>query len=66
MPDKHGRYDAQERRLAQRRGRQKGCSVYIAAEELEKAGYSPDDPPPYYRVWGSSRGGLFIRLYKER
>jgi hypothetical protein len=39
--------------------------VYIAAEELEKAGYPPDGPAPFYRVWGSSRGGLFVRLYRE-
>jgi len=48
-----------------RRGREKGCSVYIAADELERAGWDPEGPPPLYRVWGSSRGGLFIRLYKE-
>lgn len=60
-----GRYDARARRRSQRRGREKGCHVYIPAEELQRAGYSPDDPPPWYRVWGSSRGGLFIRLYRE-
>lgn len=59
------KYDASARRRAQRAGRQKGCSVYVPAEELLKAGYDPDGDPPYYRVWGSSRGGLFIRLYRE-
>ena len=61
-----GRYDARERRRAQRRGRERGCHVYIPAEELQKAGWPLDGPPPYFRVWGSSRGGLFIRLYEER
>jgi hypothetical protein len=60
-----GRYDHAERRRAQRRGRQKGCSVYIPAEELQKAGFAPDEPPPYFRVWGSARGGVFLRLYRE-
>jgi hypothetical protein len=60
-----GSYDHARRRRSKRAGRQKGCVVYIPADELEKAGFDPDDPPPFYRVWGSSRGGLFVRLYKE-
>jgi hypothetical protein len=61
----HGRYDAARRRKATRGGRDRGVRVYIPAEELLKAGYDPDGPPPYFRVWGSSRGGLFVRLYRE-
>lgn len=64
-PAHAGRYDAGLRRRATRGGRDKGCRVYIAAEELSKAGFDPSDPAPYYRVWGSSRGGLFVRLYRE-
>lgn len=60
-----GRYDPAKRRRATRGGRDKGCRVYVSAEELAKAGYDPSGPAPYYRVWGSSRGGLFIRLYRE-
>jgi hypothetical protein len=60
-----GSYDHAKRRQSIRRGREKGCSIYIAADELERAGFDPDGPPPFYRVWGSSRGGLFVRLYKE-
>jgi hypothetical protein len=63
---KSGRYDAGVRRRGQRRVRERGCWVYIPAEELEKAGFDLDDPAPYYRVWGSSRGGLFVRLYREK
>jgi len=39
--------------------------VYIPAEELEKAGIDPNGPPPFYRTWGTSRGGVLIRLYRE-
>jgi hypothetical protein len=60
-----GKYDPARRRLAARRGRERGCHIYIAADELERAGFDPLEPPPFYRVWGSSRGGLFVRLYKE-
>lgn len=60
-----GRYDSAQRRRSARRGREKGCHLYIPAEELERAGFDPNEPPPFYRVWGTSRGGLFVRLYKE-
>jgi hypothetical protein len=62
---RRGKYDPALRRRSTRSGRSKGCHVYIAADELERAGWDPDGPPPFYRVWGSSRGGLFIRLYRE-
>lgn len=61
-----GRYDPAERRLAQRVGRQKGCRVYIPAEELLKAGYGPDEDPPAYRVWGAPRGRIVIQLYRSQ
>jgi len=60
-----GKYDAAARRRAQRRGRERGCSVYIPAEELVKAGIDPDGPVPFYRTWGTSRGGVMVRLYRE-
>jgi hypothetical protein len=34
-------------------------------EELQAAGYSADEPPPYYKVWGSPRGGIRVRLYRK-
>jgi hypothetical protein len=61
-----GRYDAAERKQATRTGRQRGCYIYIPAEELEKAQWPADSPPPFYRVWGSSRRGLFVRLYDRK
>jgi hypothetical protein len=65
MTDTRPQYDARARRRAVRGGRQRGCSIYIAADELEAAGYDPAGPPPFYRVWGTARGGVFVRLYRE-
>lgn len=61
----NGRYDHAQRRLSQRHGRERGCWVYIPAEELAKTGVALDGPTPWYRVWGSARGGIRIRLYKS-
>lgn len=49
-----------------RRGREKGCWVYVPADELRKAGLEPDDPPPFYRAWGTKGLGVMIRLYREK
>lgn len=61
-----GRYDAAARRQAQRRGRERGCWVYIPMEELQKVGIDLDGEPPFFRVWGRERGSVLVRLYKER
>jgi hypothetical protein len=37
-------YDAQQRRRAVRGGLQRGCSIYIASDELEAAGIDPAGP----------------------
>jgi len=58
-------HDTAARRRAQRDGRQKGCTVYIPAEVLEAAGIDPHGPVPFYRTWGSRRGSVLVRLYKE-
>lgn len=63
---KPGRYDDGLRRQALRKQRETGCSIYVPAEELLKAGIDPHGPPPFYRTWGTARGGVFIRLYKEK
>jgi hypothetical protein len=60
-----GRYDSAARRRAARRPRERGCSVYIPAEELVAAGIDPTGPVPFYRVWGRSRGTVLVRLYRE-
>lgn len=56
-------YDYARRRRATRTGRQKGCYIYVPADELVKAGIDPDGPPPEYRLWGTRGGGLMGRLY---
>lgn len=60
-------HDHAERRRSQRRGRERGCWVYIPAEDLKRAGLDPVDPPPFYRTWAdkSGRGGVRVRLYRE-
>lgn len=64
------RYDHAERRKATRARRQKGCYVYLPAEELARAGFSPDDPPPFYKTDGYQRGPnghtVIVSLYRDR
>jgi hypothetical protein len=62
---KAGRYDSGQRRHAQRNGRERGCWVYIPAEELIRAGIDPEGPAPYYRTWGAARGSTLVRLYRD-
>jgi hypothetical protein len=62
---KAGKYDSGARRRGVRKARERGCWVYVPAEELQKAGYGPDDPPPFYRTWGTARGGVLVRLYSK-
>jgi hypothetical protein len=59
------KYDAAARRRAQRRGRERGCWVFVPAEELAKAGVDPADDPPFYRTWGTRSGGVLVRLYRN-
>lgn len=60
-----GRTDTAARKHAQRKGRERGCWVYIPAEQLEEAGIDPHGPPPDYRVWGAADGRprFFLNLY---
>ena len=60
-----GVYDHARRRQGKRTGRERGCWLYLPAEELEAAGFDPYGPPPFYRVWGSGRGSVLVRLYKK-
>ena len=56
-------YDHAKRRSSKRTGRERGCWVYIAAEELATCGYPSGNPPPKYRVWAAPKGRLRIQLY---
>lgn len=66
-PLPQGRYDSAARRRAVRKQRERGCHLYIPAEELIAAGLDPHAPePPFYRVWGRPGGSILVRLYRER
>jgi hypothetical protein len=57
--------DPARRKRATRAGRQRGCYIYIPAENLQAAGVDPAGPVPHYRVWGGRRGSLLVTLYRE-
>lgn len=57
-------HDPAQRRRATRAGRQRGCSIYVPADELTKAGIDPAGPVPFYRTWAGPRGSLVVRFYR--
>ena len=63
---RHGRHDHAYRRRGKRAGRERGCWLYLTAEGLKRAGFSPDDPPPAYRTWSGPRGRVVVQLYREQ
>lgn len=64
-------YDPTKRQRSLRRRRERGCTVYVPSEILEAAGFSPDEPPPFYRLWPGkprshkSGGRVMVQLYRE-
>jgi hypothetical protein len=69
-PEIPGRYDFAARRRGVRKGREKGCWVYIPAVELAAAGIPPDlDGTPWYRTRGHARSAnaatVIVDLYRE-
>lgn len=62
-------YDHAKRRRAVRKGRERGCWVYVPAAELEAAGIDPRTPPPAYRLSGHrhsrNTGRVLVNLYRE-
>ena len=61
-----GTHDPAARRKALRKGRERGCSVFISAEQLERAGIDPRGPAPYYRIWEArGRPRFVVNLYRE-
>lgn len=62
-----GRADTAARRKGVRRGRERGCWLYVPAETLEALGWSRDDPPPYSMMWPDpKRPRLLVNLYREK
>lgn len=47
------RYDRAVWKQGVRKGRERGCWVYIARDELEAAGIPIDGPPPWYKLSGA-------------
>jgi hypothetical protein len=66
----NGRHDTAARRRAKRSGRERGCWAYIPQEDLIRAGFSPDDPPPFYRTRAYKRSAnasaVILDLYREQ
>jgi hypothetical protein len=62
-------HDHAARRRATRAQRQRGCSIYIPASDLVRAGIDPKAPPPWYRTAGfqRSRNGrsVMVSLYLD-
>lgn len=58
-------YDSGLRRRGVRRGRERGCWVYVPAEELERASVDVSGPPPFYRVWAGPRRSLLVSFYAK-
>lgn len=61
----NGRHDPAARKRAQRHGREKGCRVNIAAEQLAAAGIDPNGSVPFYTVRAWPRGRFLVTLYRE-
>lgn len=63
------RYDPAVARRGVRRGRERGCWVYIPRDELEAAGIPIDAPPPWYKTTGAhsrkSSHRVFVNLYPD-
>lgn len=58
------RFDAAEMRRGQRRGRERGCWVYIPAEQLLRCGIPIDGLAPKYRTWSADgRPRVIVNLY---
>jgi hypothetical protein len=48
-----------------RRGRERGCWLYVPAEQIERAGIDVNGPPPTYRVWDGRKRTLLVQLYAD-
>jgi len=57
-------YDFAVRRRAVRKGRERGCWVYVPGEELAKVGRLDPEAPPLYRVWAGRSGSVVVTFYK--
>lgn len=60
-------HDPARRRRSVRKGRERGCWVYIPGEQVEAAGIATErgSEPPFYRVWSGRKRTLLVQLYTE-
>jgi hypothetical protein len=61
-----GRPDVAALKQTRRSGREKGCWLYIPAEQLAEMGIDPEGPAPLYRVWNAQdRPRAVVNLYPK-
>lgn len=61
-----GKADDARRRKGVRRGRERGCWLYLSETQLAELGWTRDDPPPYATAWVSpDRPRVVFNLYRE-
>lgn len=58
-------YDQAKRRKTKRTGAERGVWVYVPAVELKSAGFDPQAPAPFYRLWPKAKGTILVQLYAE-
>lgn len=62
-----GRADDAARRKGVRRGRERGCWLYVSEAQLLELGWTRDDPPPFVKWWvDPKRPRLIGNLYREK
>lgn len=61
-----GKHDSAARRRTVRRGRERGCWLYVPAEVMAEVGVRPTDPPPFYRTWAGHKRTVLVQFYDER
>jgi len=60
-------YDSARRRRTVSRGRERGCWVYVPAEELAKTAWRDERPPPFYRLWARTGGRtVTVQFFAEQ
>jgi hypothetical protein len=60
-----GRHDQGARRKSKRQGRERGCWIYIPAEQLARLGLDPQADPPLYRTWDGRKRTALVQFYTE-
>ena len=60
-------YDPAKRKRSVRKVRERGCWIFVPGEELERAGFERDEPPPFYRVYPgrAKRRNVLVQFYRE-